>query len=53
MRLKSTIIPNLKLLGSLEAVVSLGGVTGGKSSPNAKIAKLSDIRIQNLHVYQI
>ena len=42
------IIPNLKLLGTLGAVVSLkilvslGGVNGGECSPNVEIPKLSD-----------
>ena len=42
MNLKSIGIPNLKLLGALGAVVSLGGVIRGKCSLNVKIPKLSD-----------
>ena len=42
---------NLKVQGTLGAVISLGGPIGGKLPPISKIPKLGDRRGQNLPVY--
>ena len=48
---KCTCLLNLKALGTLGAVISLGGPIEGKLPPISKIPKLSDRRGQNLPVY--